>query len=78
MFAVVLGIGIGNSVVNANAEELNQSGIADRITFATNTLPQGGLSTFTVEFTEKVQNQIKPGDTLTMTFPSGLEGLRNN
>lgn len=77
MLITFLGIGIGMSTIHANASELNQSGIADRITFATNSMPQGGLSTFTVDFTEKKQDQIKPGDTMTMKFPAGLEGLRN-
>lgn len=78
MLAVLLGIGIGTHQMTAHAAELNQAGISDRMTFATNSMPQGGLSTFTVEFTEKTRDQIKPGDTLTMTFPAGLEGLRNN
>ncbi|MEH6850250.1 Cna B-type domain-containing protein, partial [Bacillus pseudomycoides] len=68
---------IGQSLlpIIANAQELSTTGFVDSITFDKQTLKQGDRATINVTFSDKSGNNMKSGDTLTLTLPRELTGF---
>ncbi len=68
---------LGQSIVPliVNAEELNTTGFVDSFKIDKTTLNYGEQTTITVKFSDKSGNQMKAGDTLTLTLPQELQGF---
>ncbi|MFD0617436.1 Cna B-type domain-containing protein [Paenibacillus sp. GCM10027629] len=68
---------IGQSFVPmiANAQELNTTGFVDSFTIDKTTLNYGEQTRINVNFSDKSGNQMKTGDTLTLTLPPELVGF---
>ncbi|MED1412359.1 Cna B-type domain-containing protein [Bacillus paramycoides] len=67
-------IGQSFTSIIANAQELNTTGFVDSFTIDKTTLNSGEPTKITVQFSDKSGNQMKAGDTLTLTLPSELKG----
>ncbi|RFT61557.1 Cna B-type domain-containing protein, partial [Bacillus clarus] len=67
---------IGQSFISiiASAQELNKTGLVDSFTFDKTELNYGERTGIRVTFSDKSVNQMKAGDTLTLTLPSELQG----
>ncbi|PGX94091.1 hypothetical protein COE15_22920, partial [Bacillus cereus] len=67
---------IGQSLVPiiVSAQELNKTGLVDSFTFDKKELNYGERTGIRVTFSDKSGNQMKAGDTLTLTLPSELQG----
>ncbi|PFI21904.1 Cna B-type domain-containing protein, partial [Bacillus cereus] len=67
---------IGQSLVPivANAQELNTTGFVDTFKFDKTDLIYGERTGIKVDFSDKSGNQMKAGDTLTLTLPPELQG----
>ncbi|MBO1627464.1 Cna B-type domain-containing protein, partial [Bacillus arachidis] len=67
---------IGQSYIPiiASAQELNKTGLVDSFTFDKKELNYGERTGIRVTFSDKSGNQMKAGDTLTLTLPSELQG----
>ncbi|EOV3185495.1 collagen binding domain-containing protein, partial [Enterococcus faecalis] len=59
-------------------EELKGTDIVDILEINDTNLSQGQMTSVKVTFNEKHKNHIKPGDTLTLLIPPGLEGMTEN
>ncbi|MBJ8092814.1 Cna B-type domain-containing protein, partial [Bacillus cereus] len=57
-----------------HAQELNTTGFVDRFTFNKTELNYGERSGIRVDFSDKSGNQMKAGDTVTLTLPAELAG----
>ncbi|HBS46362.1 MAG TPA: hypothetical protein DEA91_21275, partial [Paenibacillus sp.] len=68
---------IGQSLVPmiANAQELATTGFVDSFTIDKTTLNYGEQTEIKVNFSDKSGNQMKAGDTLTLTLPPELQGF---
>ena len=71
--SILLGTSLG--IISVSAAELTGSGIIDSVTFTDSQLSQGQVTSLKVTFSEKKTNSINPGDTFTISIPSGLEGM---
>ncbi|WP_033716922.1 Cna B-type domain-containing protein, partial [Bacillus cereus] len=58
----------------SHAQELNTTGLVDSFTFDKTELNYGERSGIRVDFSDKSGNQMKAGDTLTLTLPAELTG----
>ncbi|WP_215600089.1 Cna B-type domain-containing protein [Bacillus toyonensis] len=67
-------IGQSFTSIIANAQELNTTGFVDSFTIDKTTLNSGETTRMAVQFSDKSGNQMKAGDTLTLTLPSELKG----
>ncbi|MFN6593148.1 Cna B-type domain-containing protein, partial [Bacillus sp. TD10] len=67
-------IGQSFTSIIVNAQELNTTGFVDSFTIDKTTLNSGETTKMTVQFSDKSGNQMKSGDTLTLTLPSELKG----
>ncbi|PEI81479.1 Cna B-type domain-containing protein, partial [Bacillus toyonensis] len=67
-------IGQSFTSIIANAQELNTTGFVDSFTIDKTTLNSGETTKMAVQFSDKSGNQMKAGDTLTLTLPSELKG----
>ncbi|WP_215595991.1 Cna B-type domain-containing protein [Bacillus toyonensis] len=67
-------IGQSFTSIIANAQELNTTGFVDSFTIDKATLNSGETTRMAVQFSDKSGNQMKAGDTLTLTLPSELKG----
>ncbi|WP_234785670.1 Cna B-type domain-containing protein [Bacillus mycoides] len=67
-------IGQSFTSIIANAQELNTTGFVDSFTFDKTELYYGERSGMRVDFSDKSGNQMKAGDTLTLTLPAELAG----
>ncbi|HHY2675861.1 TPA: Cna B-type domain-containing protein [Bacillus toyonensis] len=67
-------IGQSFTSIIANAQELNTTGFVDSFTIDKTTLNSGETTRMAVQFSDKSGNQMKTGDTLTLTLPSELKG----
>ncbi|MED0959153.1 Cna B-type domain-containing protein [Bacillus paramycoides] len=67
-------IGQSFTSIIASAQELNQTGLVDSFTFDKTELNYGERTGISVKFSDKSGNQMKAGDTLTLTLPSELQG----
>ncbi|WP_144597205.1 Cna B-type domain-containing protein, partial [Bacillus cereus] len=67
-------IGQSFTSIIANAQELNTTGFVDSFTFDKTDLNYGERTGIRVTFSDKSGNQMKSGDTLTLTLPSELQG----
>ncbi|MGH1329159.1 Cna B-type domain-containing protein, partial [Bacillus pretiosus] len=67
---------IGQSLmpIIASAQELNKTGLVDSFTFDKTELNYGERSGIRVDFSDKSGNQMKAGDTVTLTLPAELAG----
>ncbi|SDY95363.1 Cna B-type domain-containing protein [Bacillus sp. 166amftsu] len=67
---------IGQSLVPiiASAQELNKTGLVDSFTLDKTELGYGERTGIKVNFSDKSGNQMKTGDTLTLTLPPELQG----
>ncbi|WP_088099779.1 Cna B-type domain-containing protein, partial [Bacillus mycoides] len=70
----MLTIGQSFTSIIANAQELNTTGFVDSFTFDKTELNYGERSGIRVDFSDKSGNQMKAGDTLTLTLPAELTG----
>ncbi|MEH6891506.1 Cna B-type domain-containing protein, partial [Bacillus sp. JJ864] len=68
---------IGQSLlpIIANAQELSTTGFVDSFTFDKTTLNYGDKAKINVTFSDKSGNNMKSGDTLTLTLPRELTGF---
>ncbi|WIG44622.1 Cna B-type domain-containing protein [Bacillus toyonensis] len=67
-------IGQSFTSIIASAQELNTTGFVDSFTIDKTTLNTGETTRMAVQFSDKSGNQMKAGDTLTLTLPSELKG----
>ncbi|MGE6509432.1 Cna B-type domain-containing protein, partial [Bacillus cereus] len=67
-------IGQSFTSIIVNAQELNTTGFVDSFTIDKTTLNSGETTKMTVQFSDKSGNQMKSGDTLTLTLPPELKG----
>ncbi|MEG7928077.1 Cna B-type domain-containing protein [Bacillus cereus] len=67
-------IGQSFTSIIANAQELNTTGFVDSFTIDKTTLNSEETTRMSVQFSDKSGNQMKAGDTLTLTLPSELKG----
>ncbi|MEK5023049.1 MULTISPECIES: Cna B-type domain-containing protein [Bacillus] len=67
-------IGQSFTSIIANAQELNTTGFVDSFAIDKTTLNSGETTRMAVQFSDKSGNQMKAGDTLTLTLPSELKG----
>ncbi|MEM5663256.1 Cna B-type domain-containing protein [Bacillus toyonensis] len=67
-------IGQSFTSIIANAQELNTTGFVDSFAINKTTLNSGETTRMAVQFSDKSGNQMKAGDTLTLTLPSELKG----
>ena len=58
--------------------ELSKSSIVDKVELAHTTLYQGEMTSIKVSFSDKENQKIKPGDTITLTLPNALVGMTEN
>ncbi|MEH6934599.1 Cna B-type domain-containing protein, partial [Bacillus sp. JJ783] len=70
----MLTIGQSFTSIIASAQELNTTGFVDSFTFDKTELNYGERSGIRVDFSDKSGNQMKAGDTLTLTLPAELAG----
>ncbi|PHA69106.1 Cna B-type domain-containing protein, partial [Bacillus toyonensis] len=67
-------IGQSFTSIIASAQELNTTGFVDSFTIDKTTLDSAETTRIAVQFSDKSGNQMKAGDTLTLTLPSELKG----
>ncbi|PGE69943.1 collagen binding domain-containing protein, partial [Bacillus toyonensis] len=67
-------IGQNFTSIIASAQELNTTGFVDSFTIDKTTLDSAETTRIAVQFSDKSGNQMKAGDTLTLTLPSELKG----
>ncbi|MGE7883686.1 Cna B-type domain-containing protein, partial [Bacillus sp. NPDC094077] len=67
-------IGQSFTSIIASAQELNTIGFVDSFAIDKTTLNSGETTRIAVQFSDKSGNQMKAGDTLTLTLPSELKG----
>ncbi|WP_131799023.1 Cna B-type domain-containing protein, partial [Bacillus mycoides] len=70
----MLTIGQSFTSIIANAQELNTTGFVDTFKFDKTDLTYGERTGIKVGFSDKSGNQMKAGDTLTLTLPPELQG----
>ncbi|MBJ8009776.1 Cna B-type domain-containing protein, partial [Bacillus cereus] len=70
----MLTIGQSFTSIIANAQELNTTGFVDTFKFDKTDLTYGERTGIKVDFSDKSGNQMKAGDTLTLTLPPELQG----
>ncbi|MGI8282069.1 Cna B-type domain-containing protein, partial [Bacillus mycoides] len=70
----MLTIGQSFTSIIANAQELNTTGFVDTFKFDKTDLTYGERTGIKVNFSDKSGNQMKAGDTLTLTLPPELQG----
>lgn len=58
--------------------ELSKSSIVDKVELDHTTLYQGEMTSIKVSFSDKENQKIKPGDTITLTLPNALVGMTEN
>ena len=58
--------------------ELSKSPIVDKVELDHTTLYQGEMTSIKVSFSDKENQKIKPGDTITLTLPGALVGMTEN
>ncbi len=58
--------------------ELSKSPIVDKVELDHTTLYQGEMTSIKVSFSDKENQKIKPGDTITLTLPDELVGMTEN
>ena len=58
--------------------ELSKSSIVDKVELDHTTLYQGEMTSIKVSFSDKENQKIKPGDTITLTLPDELVGMTEN
>ncbi|WP_270280887.1 collagen binding domain-containing protein [Enterococcus faecalis] len=58
--------------------ELSKSSIVDKVELDHTTLYQGEMTSIKVSFSDKENQKIKPGDTITLTLPDALVGMTEN
>ncbi|HBE2201507.1 TPA: LPXTG cell wall anchor domain-containing protein [Enterococcus faecalis] len=58
--------------------ELSKSSIVDKVELDHTTLYQGKMTSIKVSFSDKENQKIKPGDTITLTLPDALVGMTEN
>ncbi|MCW0953450.1 Ig-like domain-containing protein [Weissella ceti] len=79
MLAVVMGIGFATTT--AEAKDITSeapNNLVDNLKFMAPTLNQGEISSLTVSFSEKYDEQLSAGDTITLTLPDGIKGMLDN
>ena len=57
---------------------IEQKSIVDKVELDHTTLYQGEMTSIKVSFSDKENQKIKPGDTITLTLPNALVGMTEN